>query len=155
MKALAQQTICAALIEELTMITDNGLVNEIRLASIAQRAQHGRDEDPEHYLNVMGVVSSLRGNNAETDEYFQRCIKSFGGSLSTYYNYAQALHQLGRNFDALRYVNKAAAIAPTDVDVATLEMSIQHDLIDDAWDDMESDTEERLTKMCQCQMAAG
>ena len=155
MKALAPKTICAALIEELTLITDNGLVNEIRLASIAQRAQKGRDEDPEHYLNVMGVVSSLRGQNAETDEYFQRCINSFGGSLITYYNYAQSLHQLGRNFDALRLVNKASAIAPTDEDVATLEMSIQQSLIDDAWADMENDTEERLTKMCQYQMVAG
>jgi len=106
-------------------------------------------------LNVMGVVSSLRGQNAETDEYFQRCINSFGGSLITYYNYAQSLHQLGRNFDALRLVNKASAIAPTDEDVATLEMSIQQSLIDDAWADMENDTEERLTKMCQYQMVAG
>lgn len=155
MKTLAPKTICAALIEELTQITDNGLVNEIRLASIAQRAQKGRDEDPEHYLNVMGVVSSLRGQSAEVDEYFQRCISSFGGSLMTYYNYAQSLQQIGRNFDALRYVNKAAALAPTDEDVATLEISIQHALIDDAWADMENDTEERLTKMCQYQMVAG
>jgi len=155
MKALAPKTICAALIEELTLITDNGFVNEIRLANIAQRAQKGRDEDPEHYLNVMGVVSSLRGHNAETDEYFQRCINSFGGSLMTYYNYAQSLQQLDRHFDALRFVNKAAALAPTDEDVATLEMAIQHALIDDAWGDMEGDTEERLTKMCQYQMVAG
>lgn len=154
MKDLAPETICVALIKELTRITECGLVNEVRLEGIAQRAQKGRDEDPEHYLNVMGVVSSLRGQSAKTDDYFQRCINSFGGSVTTYYNYAQSLHQLGRNFDALRVVNKALAIAPTDEGVATLEMSIQHALIDAAWEDMESDTEERLTKMCQYQMVA-
>lgn len=74
--------------------------------------------------------------------------------MTTYFNYAQALHHLGRHFDALRYINKAISISPMDKDATALEASIQQALVDEAWADMELDTEDRLTSMCQHQMVA-
>jgi tetratricopeptide (TPR) repeat protein len=148
------RTICAALIDELANAPEAELSNELFIAGIVQKAQKGKDQDPEHYLNVMGIVSSLRGQHSETDEYFQRCLNTFGGSFVTYFNYAQSLQCLDRSFDALGMINKALAIAPTTEDAVALESLIQGTLIDNAWADMEHDTEEQLIQMCQHQMVA-
>lgn len=147
-------TICARLIDELTKITESDTATEFALASIEKRAQAGKDEDPEQYLNVMGVVSALRRDSAATRNYFQRCLSCFGGSVMTYYSYAQSLYLLDDNFEALQFARQALSLKVTDEKVMHLERTIQDCMLDEAWENMESDTEESLTGMCQCQMVA-
>ncbi len=118
------------LIESINEMVDGG-VNENRLAEIVAAAKKMKEIG--QYTDscvVLGMIAAIQGNHSEVDRLFNAAIHHHGRDTWVLTNYAAALSNLNRRAEAIRFIDEAVSLSPTDIYLLRTAVEFHRDAFD-------------------------
>ena len=150
-----EESMAAKVLDELASRAAEGGIDEFTLSRLEKSAATSKDVDWINYIYVMGAISALRQDKDAVRKFYTQALDVNGSTFQTRFNFARSLAMTGQYCEAFPQAKAALEIRPTSEQAAVLLESISNRMIEEMWKDMETDSEEDLTRMCMMNFAAG
>ncbi|EFI35470.1 hypothetical protein Dthio_PD2890 [Desulfonatronospira thiodismutans ASO3-1] len=148
MKMGAPKTITEELMNKIYQMYDSGMINEITLQSIVNKAKPLACIEPVHYEYIMGAVACLRKDETSMRKCYNRVLTNHPDIPESHYNFALSLYKINKYLEALHQVNIALNLQPDYEPAQNLKKNIEDHIEKQMWDGIENDTEESLLSFC-------